>query len=182
LKKIPKEDRTNLMDGWLEKLKKQCGLQCYKHLQDSLLNPTLGLDATPTVPISLLLNEDPIHMALARAEQKVTESLTHLKKIGVLQPQNQMSLSELLGPVDENVMYDGGDEKEIFQAVLEEKPARRDALQAVSTLRDYVADMDEPFAHEFEAMLNKFGHQTCLDEFRVLQPSASTDYFSCKSL
>ncbi|KAG6867332.1 hypothetical protein C0993_004284 [Termitomyces sp. T159_Od127] len=118
-----------------------------------------------------------------------------------------MSLSELLNPVDKNVMYDGRDEKQILQAVLEqqeaeenrekndgdisnddnpttiirEKPAHRDALQAVSMLWDYVADMDESFAHEFEAMLNKFGCQTCLDEF-LLQPSAITDYFGSKSL
>ncbi|KAH0586930.1 hypothetical protein H2248_005764 [Termitomyces sp. 'cryptogamus'] len=172
-------------------------------LPDSLLNPTSGSDVIPTVPISSLLNKDPIEAVLNRDGQKITESLSHLAEIGVLQPQNWMSLTELLNLVDENLMHNGGGEEEIFRAVLErqeaeeitdqnggdddlsikvnEKPARRDALQAVSTLQGYAADIDGEFAREFEVMLNKFGRQTRLDALHTLEPTMITDYFAPKS-
>ncbi|KAH0581797.1 hypothetical protein H2248_011479 [Termitomyces sp. 'cryptogamus'] len=69
---------------------------------------------------------------------------------------------------------------ENLAVVLKEKPARWGGLQAASTLKDYMEDMDEPFAQELETFLAKFGHRTCLDEFRALQPTLITDYFNYK--
>ncbi|KAG5348955.1 hypothetical protein C0989_006920 [Termitomyces sp. Mn162] len=83
-------------------------------LSDSLLNPTSGLDVIPTVPISSLLNKNLIEVVLNRDEQKIKKSLSHLVKIGVLQPQNWLSLMGLLNAADENLMHNGGGEEEIF--------------------------------------------------------------------
>jgi len=128
---------------------------------------------TPTVPVSSLLNnlEDPIESV----EKEIFNSLSHLERIGVLQPRNRMDLTELLNPVNEDDMYDNGTEEEIKQAVLERraaeqgreknagdgddldevvevKPSRREALAAASTLSKYVADIDEPFARKLEVI------------------------------
>ncbi|KAJ7292163.1 hypothetical protein C8J57DRAFT_1492646 [Mycena rebaudengoi] len=37
------------------------------------------------------------------------------------------------------------------------KPSRKEALQAVSTLHQYIADLDEPFARNLEGVLATFG-------------------------
>ncbi|KAG6895240.1 hypothetical protein C0992_002417, partial [Termitomyces sp. T32_za158] len=130
------------------------------------------------------------------------DSLSELEKIGVLQPANRMALQELLNPINENVMHNGGSDVEIFQAVMqhvkseqmmemdggdvedisnlstdaESKPARREAIKAASTLQAYVADINKPFARKLEAILIKFGCQTRLDEFKSCRPTAITDY------
>ncbi|KAG6900129.1 hypothetical protein C0993_002474 [Termitomyces sp. T159_Od127] len=154
-------------------------------LLESLLNPTSTAASTvPLVPVSSLLNDNPVDLAIATAEKQVTDSLSQLEQLRVLQPTNRMALQELLNPVNKNVMHDGGSETEIFQAVMEHvereepKPAHREALKAASTLQAYVADMNEPFAREMEVILAKFGCQTCLDEFKSYQPTAITDYLA----
>ncbi|KAG6898937.1 hypothetical protein C0993_002543, partial [Termitomyces sp. T159_Od127] len=151
----------------------------------------------PLVPVLSLLNHDPVDLAIATAEKQVTDSLSQLEQLGVLQPTNQMAFQELFNPVNKNVMHDGGSETEIFQAVMEcvereevsgdvqdltdtakPKPARCEALKAASTLQAYVADMNEPFAHEMEVILAKFGCETHLNEFKSYQPTAITDYLA----
>ena len=137
-------------------------------LPDTLFDHTSS--TTPTVPVSSLLNDD-LYDPIEVAEKEVSNSLSHLERIGVLQPRNRMDLGELLNLVNEHTMYDEGTEEDIYQAVLERckaeqnreknagdgvdddsdkspevKPSHREALAAVSTLSKYVADLDEPFA------------------------------------
>lgn len=138
----------------------------------SLLNPKSN--TCPTVPISSLINADSVEIALATVEKEVSDSLSHLEKIGVLHIQNWMALTELLNLEDENVMHDDKSDKDICQAVLEqhqaeengemnsgdgnkaievkEKPAYQDALQAALMLKEYIADIDR-FACKLKAML-----------------------------
>lgn len=155
-------------------------------LPDILLNPASS--TTPAVPVSSLLNNDhnDNHNDLIEAAEKdVSDSLSHLERIGVLQPRNRMDLDELLNPANERNMYDEGTEEEIYRAVLERrkaeqqreknagdgdpdeiaeiKPSRKEALAATSTLSKYVADLDEPFARKLEVNLAKFGRQTRLN-------------------
>ncbi|KAG6871182.1 hypothetical protein C0995_007493 [Termitomyces sp. Mi166 len=172
-------------------------------LPKSLFNLASTTSTVPSVSVSFLLNNDPVDTAIAAAEKELANSLSHLEQLGVLQPSNRMALHELLNPVNENGMHDAsGSEMEIFQAVMEHveseqtremngsdvedlnalstdaklKPAHHEALKAASTLQAYVADLNEPFACELEDILAKFGHQTCLDEFKSLRPTAITDY------
>ena len=75
--------------------------------------------ATPTIPISSLLNDN-LDNPIEAVEKEVSDSLTHLQRIGVLQPSNWMDLGELLNPVNEHNMYGEGTEEDIFWAVLEQ--------------------------------------------------------------
>jgi hypothetical protein len=171
-----------------------------------ILPDTLFFDhsssATPIVPVSSLLNDnldDPIEAV----EKEVSDSLSQLQRIGVLQPWNQMDLGELLNPVNEHNMYDEGTEEDICRAVLERreaeqdreknagdgvdddpdespeiKPSRREALAAVSTISKYIADLNEPFAHKLEVVLMSFSHQMHLDTSNSLRSTTLTDFFA----
>ncbi|KAG6839566.1 hypothetical protein C0991_001449, partial [Blastosporella zonata] len=171
-------------------------------LPPSLLNPSNTIPNTdPAVPISLLLNNDPVDAALASSAEQITKSLAHLKARGVLHTKNMMSLSELLNPAGENLIHDDSTDKDICEAVLERhegeqnqeknggdddgeaavlrpKPLRQNALQAAATLKDYIMDVNEPYARDLELLLDKFGRQTRLDEAQALKPTNITDYFT----
>jgi hypothetical protein len=43
------------------------------------------------------------------------------------------------------------------------------ALEAASTLREYILDCDDEFARQMEALLARFGHQTRLDDMKVMR-------------
>lgn len=178
-------DTTTIRNCW-----KKTGI-----LPDTLLNPTSSI--IPTVPVSSLLNdslEDPIEAA----EKEVSDSLSHLEEIGVLQPRNRMDLDELLNPVNEHNMYDEGTEEDICKAVMERRaaehagdgmddnsderpevrPSRREALAAASTLSKYVADLDEPFARKLEVILASLGRRTRLEASNSLRTTTLTDFFA----
>ncbi|KAG6825310.1 hypothetical protein H0H87_009800, partial [Tephrocybe sp. NHM501043] len=145
-------------------------------LPDELLNPASEpSNSTPSVPVSSLLTKSPIKSI----EAKVSNALSHLEEIGVLQRNNQMDINELLNPTNENKMYDEGTkeeiEKDIHQAVVERRNAEQDreknsgddnenevlntrpscqeALAAASTIQDYISDIDELFACTLEVVL-----------------------------
>ncbi|KAJ7281013.1 hypothetical protein C8J57DRAFT_1564480, partial [Mycena rebaudengoi] len=56
------------------------------------------------------------------------------------------------------------------------KPSRKEALQAVSTLHQYIADLDEPFVRNLEGVLVTFGRETRQEESREMVNSFITDY------
>ncbi|KAJ7251216.1 hypothetical protein C8J57DRAFT_1520572 [Mycena rebaudengoi] len=58
------------------------------------------------------------------------------------------------------------------------KPSRKEALQAVSTLHQYIADLDEPFVRNLEGVLVTFGRETRQEEFREMVNSFITDYLA----
>ncbi|KAJ7857040.1 hypothetical protein B0H13DRAFT_2283336 [Mycena leptocephala] len=68
----------------------------------------------------------------------------------------------------------GGDDEE----EVEPKPSRK-VLQATSILRQYVADLDGPFACKMEAMLSTFGRETRREEAKTMVDTEITDYFTC---
>ncbi|KAJ7932866.1 hypothetical protein B0H13DRAFT_1856847 [Mycena leptocephala] len=68
----------------------------------------------------------------------------------------------------------GGDDDE----EVEPKPSRKEVLQAASTLRKYIADLDDPFARKMEAMLSTFGRETRREEARAMVDTEITDYFT----
>ncbi|KAG6811139.1 hypothetical protein H0H87_010586, partial [Tephrocybe sp. NHM501043] len=96
-------------------------------LPDKLLNPASEpSNSTPSIPISSFLTESPIKSI----EAKVSNALSHLEEIGVLQCNNQMDINELLNPTNENKMYNKGTkeeiEKDIHQAVVEQCNVEQD--------------------------------------------------------
>ncbi|KAJ7813528.1 hypothetical protein B0H14DRAFT_2376751, partial [Mycena olivaceomarginata] len=60
----------------------------------------------------------------------------------------------------------------------EQKPTRKEALQAVSTLQKYLADVDSSFARNLELGLATFGRETQLERSKALVSTLITDYFT----
>ena len=58
---------------------------CYCTVWTSKKNPWLTTFTTPTVPVSSLLNDD-LNNPIKAAEKEVSDSISHLERIGVLQP------------------------------------------------------------------------------------------------
>ncbi|KAJ7315526.1 hypothetical protein DFH08DRAFT_715544 [Mycena albidolilacea] len=58
------------------------------------------------------------------------------------------------------------------------KPSRKEALQGVSTLRKYLADVDGVFARKLEMSLATFGHETQLEHSKSLVSTSITDCFT----
>ncbi|KAJ7266142.1 hypothetical protein C8J57DRAFT_1511074 [Mycena rebaudengoi] len=79
--------------------------------------------------------------------------------------------------VDEQMLeINGGDDDDSADQV--PRPSRQQALEAVSTLREYISDRNVMFARQLEAMLARFGRQTRLDNMKATRDSQMTDYFS----
>ncbi|KAJ7896653.1 hypothetical protein B0H14DRAFT_2333258 [Mycena olivaceomarginata] len=60
----------------------------------------------------------------------------------------------------------------------EPKPSQKEALQAVSTLRKYLANVDGVFARKREMGLATFGCETQLERSKSLVSTSITDYFT----
>ncbi|KAJ7187432.1 hypothetical protein GGX14DRAFT_381338 [Mycena pura] len=60
----------------------------------------------------------------------------------------------------------------------EPKPTRKEALQAISVLSKYLADVDGEFARKLELSLSSFGRETQLERTKQLVSTSITDYFT----
>jgi hypothetical protein len=135
--------------------------------------------------------------AIKDAEAALAQVLNELVEVGVLQQKNLVDIEDLIHMPEEQVIEDATDE-DIFEAVqnirngeqdreknggddkeeVEPKPSRKEVLQAASTLRKYIADLDGPFARKMEAMLSMFGRETRREEARAMVDTEITDYFT----
>ena len=92
-------------------------------LETLLKYPNVG--PGPSMPISALLNLDPIE-AVACAEQDVIDSLNHLEQRGVLQRKNRMDIDELLNPaMEKQLVGEEVTEEDVFESVQQHRDARR---------------------------------------------------------
>jgi hypothetical protein len=159
--------------------------------------------AQPIIPVLSLLNTnntgtqgDPI----ANAERRVEEALDELESTGALQHTNRMNIDTLLNPAHESQLLDDTSDEEIFKAVQDSRkeaeasvnsgfnddapidtcPTRRELLQAVSVINDYVNTLDSTFARKMEAVLASFNRQLRLDESRGMTSTHISDYFTRK--
>ncbi|KAJ7288699.1 hypothetical protein C8J57DRAFT_1494971 [Mycena rebaudengoi] len=58
------------------------------------------------------------------------------------------------------------------------RPSRQQALEAVSTLREYISDRNDMFARQLEAILAGFGRQMRLGDMKAMRDTQMSDYFS----
>ena len=72
---------------------------------------------------------------------------------------------------DAIVVDDSDDEEKVL-------PTRKEALNAMATLQQYVSGLDGNLARQMEQVLADFGRQTRLEELRNLKDTALTDYFT----
>jgi hypothetical protein len=133
---------------------------------------------------------------------QVEAVLDNLVSAGVLQASNRMDINTLLNPVDESRVMDETTDEEIYQAVIdarraqedtiincgdddvdddalvEDRPTRREVLQAASVINRYIDGLHDPVARKLEGLLSSFARQMRLDESRSLVSTRITDYIS----
>jgi hypothetical protein len=140
--------------------------------------------------------------AITAAEQAVVAELDKLQDKGVLHRSNRLDLEEFVEPVDERQgLGDGDTEEDIYEAVMKASAARemmevnggdddddveveplpslREVLQAASTVQRLTETLNEPFARQLEALLNKLGHYARLEHSKTLHDAPLTDFFTC---
>jgi hypothetical protein len=76
----------------------------------------------------------------------------------------------------ENIEITGGDDVD-NDIPLDPRPTYRDVLKAVSTIRRYIDDLNDPIARKMEALLASFNMKLRLDESRSMKGTVLTDYF-----
>ena len=158
----------------------------------------------PSFPIASPIHTTETHDdSIARAEALVQDVLDDLEKTGALQPSNRMSITEFLNPAAETHNLLEATENDIYEAVMDAQrvrnglnvddddlendvapakpgPTRREALQAVLTLQEYVGTINDPFVRKLEVMLNSFGWTTRAMEAQSMKDTKLTDYFTRK--
>ena len=163
-------------------------------------------DSTPSrteliIPVSSLLQKSSQMNPAAEAERQVEAALDDLVATGALQKTNRMDIEALLNPEGESQILTEASDKEIYQSVMDAIKARenidinggddvdaiqvptdpfpthRDVLKAVSTIRRYIEDLNDPIARKMEALLGTFNMKIRLDESRVLKNTVLTDFF-----
>ncbi|KAJ7322802.1 hypothetical protein DFH08DRAFT_1029773 [Mycena albidolilacea] len=121
----------------------------------------------------------PAGSALQLAEAALAEVLGELQEAGVLQKKNMIDIKDFIVMPEEKIVEDVTN-KEIFEAVqkmraneqdreensgdgeeqVDPKPSRKEALQATTTLCQYIVDLDSLFACKMEVVLSSFGRET----------------------
>jgi hypothetical protein len=133
-----------------------------------------GSSATrPSIPISLLLTNP-----AAGAMKQVEAALDNLVATGALQARDRMDIASLLNPDGESQVLTETSDDEIYQSVIdaikarenleinggddvddeiiEPRPMQRDVLKAVSTIRKYIDESDDPVSRKIEELLGPF--------------------------
>ncbi|KAF5340804.1 hypothetical protein D9758_017656 [Tetrapyrgos nigripes] len=159
---------------------------------------TAAVSEPVSLPITSLLNTS------SDVEVELNETLDAFQATGALQRRNRMTIESLLNP-DKEVNYmngdsdlegihnaviksrdaqllaaeiNGGDDDVDDDAPVQPRPSRREALQAVSAIREFVRSMEDPYARKMEAILTSFGRQTRLEETQNMVDTQITDFFS----
>ena len=76
----------------------------------------------------------------------------------------------------ENMGISGGDDIE-DGVPTDPHPTHRNVLKAVSTIHQYIKDLNDLIVQKMEALLRIFNMNICLDESQVLKNTALTDFF-----
>ena len=114
---------------------------------------------------------------------------------------NRMDIKLLLNPEGESILLTETSDQEIYQAVMDAvdahenihinstddindiqsatnpRPTRRDVLKAVSTIRQYVEDLNDPISRKLEALLASFNMNLCVDQSKSMKSTVLTDFF-----
>ncbi|KAI9430609.1 hypothetical protein H4582DRAFT_1823854 [Lactarius indigo] len=111
-----------------------------------------------------------------------------------------MDIESLLNPQSEAHIMAEASDKDIYQAVMDTikaredieknggddvdddgpvkpRPSHRDVLKAVSTIIQYVSEMDNPLARKIEALLGSLTRLIRKDEAKLMRNTVLTDFF-----
>jgi hypothetical protein len=153
----------------------------------------------PSIPISSLLSESQVD-PLAQAEKQVEHVLDDLQSRGVLHQDSRLDIESLLNPQIEAHITAEASDKDIYQAVMDaigareniEKnggddvdedgpvkphPGRGEVLKAISTIMEYVSELDNPLACKIKTLLGSLIGLIRKDEAQSLRTTVLTDFF-----
>jgi len=155
-----------------------------------------------TIPISTLVHNSASQMdPITHVEKQVEFALNDLVSRGALQRQNRMDITTLLNPHGESYVLTEANDKDIYHAVMdamgacetmdknggddvdEDGPVKpcpnwQDVLIAVSTIIQYVANINDPLARKVESLLGSLTRLLCIDESRSMRDTVLTDFFT----
>lgn len=166
---------------------------CWIHA--GILPDSVWKSTQPVIPISSLLNP------VREAEQALSNSLDGLEERHVLQRINRMSIAELVHPENEQDseqatvkdIFDavvasrsaqntsdatGGDDDQDDDAELVNRPTRREALHAATTMQSFISTLGDEYARKLDSLLATFGRQTQLEATNAMVESSITDFFA----
>jgi len=138
---------------------------------------------------------------ITHVEKQVEFALNDLVSRGALQRQNRMDITTLLNPHGESYVLTEANDEDIYHAVMDAMgahetmdknggddvdedgpvkpcPNRQDVLIAVSTIIQYVANINDPLAHKVESLLGSLTRLLCIDESRSMRDTVLTDFFT----
>jgi len=75
----------------------------------------------------------------------------------------------------ENLEINGGDD--VDDELIEPRPMWHDVLKAVSTIKKYIDELDDPVSHKMEEILGPFNWQLCFEEIKNMKDTILTNYF-----
>jgi hypothetical protein len=76
----------------------------------------------------------------------------------------------------ENVEKNGGDNVD-EDGPIKPCPGRSEVLKAISTIMEYVSELDNPLACKIKTLLGSFIRLICKDEAQSLRNTVLTDFF-----
>lgn len=163
-------------------------------------NPASSSPAiTPSIPISSLLSDSQVD-PLAHAEKQVEYVLDDLQTRGVLHRDSRLDIESLLNPQNEAHITAEASDEDIYQAVMDAieaqenveknggddmdedgpvkpRPGCGEVHKAISTIMEYVSDLDNPLARKIETLLGSLIGFIRKDEARSLRNTVLTDFF-----
>ena len=155
-----------------------------------------------TIPIATLVHDATSQMdPITHVEKQVEFALNDLVSRGVLQHQNQMDITALLNPHGKSYVLTEANDNDIYHAMMdaidtcknidhnggddvdqdgpiEPCPSRREVLTAVSTILQYVANLNDPLARKVEGLLGSLTRLLHIDAARSMHETVLTDFFS----
>ncbi|KAJ6456730.1 hypothetical protein C8R45DRAFT_844722 [Mycena sanguinolenta] len=149
----------------------------------------------PAIPISSLLNP------VREAEQELNNCLDGLEERRILQRTNRLTIEDLVNPESEQDTEQASDQ-DIYNAVVASRnaqnasdatggdndpdddaeptnrPTRREALAAATTVQNFVATLNDEYARKLDVLLATFGRATQLEATNALVDTSITDFFA----
>ncbi|KAJ2934201.1 hypothetical protein H1R20_g2939, partial [Candolleomyces eurysporus] len=191
-------DLTTVRNCWLK-----AGI-----LPDKLIHPKPTPSTGPSIPVSSLLEPTPATAApadsLEAIEKEVEVALNQLESRGALHNSSRMSLEFLLDPPGEHEVLTETADQDIFSAVMsaqaaqelmdinggdntdntpdpEPCPTNLDILQASATIKKFIKEINEPYAHKLEVLLSSLTHNLRLKNTKALKDTLITKFFTPKA-
>jgi len=86
-----------------------------------------------------------------------------------------LSVSYQCNQSTENLEINGGDD--VDDELIEPRPTRHDVLKAVSTIKKYIDELDDPVSRKMEEILGPFNQQLHFEETKNMKDTVSTNHF-----